>query len=126
MARPKGLPIVSLYHAHLDLSRPVSSFATQVHVRAILPRFSRVVTTSPAVEADLRRWGLDASTVSTGVIRSTQDTYVEGRDILFVGRLPKRHSQKRPDLLLKAMSRLTSDANFTWSATELGERTSND
>jgi glycosyltransferase involved in cell wall biosynthesis len=114
------IPMASLYHAHLDLSRRTSLIANRAHVRVVLPRFDGVVTVSPQVAADLRRWrpGLPVATITPGLLETPTWNVSRrrgGRDILFVGRLPARHAQKRPDVLLRALQFLPS----SWANTKL-------
>lgn len=87
--------------------------ANWAHVHLALPRFDAVVTVSSSVAADLRRWKrgvLPLQTITPGILDDPspdRGPRRKGGDILFVGRLPASHAQKRPDLLLEAFSYLS-------------------
>jgi len=111
MAARSRRPRISLYHCHLDLTRPVSRVATRMHTRLVLPRFDAVVTTAPAVVDDVRGWGIGAELILPGLLEAVPRSFpsTRGREILFVGRLPARHTQKRPDLLIEAFGMLRKE-----------------
>ena len=103
----RSIPSVSLYHADLDRTKGISRVANGAHVRLLLPRFDAVVTTSPIVAASLtaRQPRLTPHVILPGVTVGGSEERPKGRDVLFIGRLPESHAQKRPDLLLRAFGR---------------------
>ena len=114
VARPRDVPMVSLYHCHLDTTKRTSSAATWGHVKILLPRLDGVITTSPLLVEDLRNrhQGLRPHQIVPGLHTRTDlaiGTAREGNDILFIGRLPASHAQKRPDLLVRAFALLSSN-----------------